>query len=155
MCFRIVGLDPARYGRLWSASDEELAQAGAQRVVVSGEHSAPCRISLDDAAPGECVILLSYEHQPNPTPYRQQGPIFVRERQQRFDRVGVIPPALARRTLSLRAFDGRHMMIGAEIVEGAEATPMLEDMLAEPKVAYIHAHFARRGCFAGLIERAA
>jgi hypothetical protein len=39
-------------------------------------------------------------------------------------------------------------------VEGVDAKAMLERFLANSKVAYIHAHYARRGCFAARIDRA-
>lgn len=135
-------------------SDDQLALSGMQRVIVEAKHVAPCRISLDDAEVGESVILLNYQHQPADTPYHQQGPIFVRETQARAHVRNVIPAALSRRTLSLRGFDATHMMIEADLVEGANAPELVERLLANPKVAYIHAHYARRGCYAALIERA-
>ena len=45
------------------------------------------------------------------------------------------------------------MMIEADLTEGAEAAASIELFFANPAVAYIHAHYARRGCFAALIER--
>jgi hypothetical protein len=153
MSFRITGLDPAQFQHLHALSDAELVAAGVQRVRVTEKPAAPCRISLDDAEIGETVLLLNYAHQPADTPYRQQGPIFIRETQRRFDAEGVIPPALARRTLSLRGFDASHMMIEADLVEGAEAAALIERFFANDKVAYIHAHYARRGCFAALVQR--
>lgn len=45
-------------------------------------------------------------------------------------------------------------MIEAELVDGAEAGALVERIFANPKVAYIHAHYARRGCYAALFERA-
>jgi hypothetical protein len=153
MSFRITGLDPASFQHLHALSDADLLAAGAQRARVTEKPAAPCRISLDDAEIGETVLLLNYAHQPADTPYRQQGPIFVRETQRRFDAEGVIPPALARRTLSLRGFDASHMMIEADLVEGAEAAALIERFFANLHVAYIHAHYARRGCFAALVER--
>lgn len=153
MSFRIIGLDPAPFLHLHALSDADLAAAGAQRVGVTGKHVAPCRISLDDAEIGETVLLLNHAHQPADTPYRQQGPIFIRETEHRFDAEDVIPPALARRTLSLRGFDGAHMMIEADLVEGAEAAALIERFFANENVAYIHAHYARRGCFAAIVER--
>lgn len=154
MTFRITGLDPKPFAHLHALSATDLAAAGMERVRVTEKSSAPCRISLDDAEIGETVLLLNYAHQPADTPYRQQGPIFIRETQHRFDAIGVIPPALARRTLSLRAFDKEHMMIDADLVEGADAAALIERFLANPEAAYIHAHYARRGCFAALVERA-
>jgi hypothetical protein len=135
-------------------SDAQLTAKGVERVPVGEKPGAPCRISLDDAEVGEAVLLLSFDHQPAETPYRQQGPIFVRETRAPYDGVNVIPPALARRTLSLRGFDAAHMMIEADVVEGVDAKAMLERFLANSKVAYIHAHYARRGCFAARIDRA-
>lgn len=153
MSFLITGLDPALFKDLHALSDRALAQKGARRVRVENEHAAPCRISLDDAEPGESVLLLNYEHLPVVTPYRQQGPILVRETERQFIGIDVAPPALLRRTLSLRAFDAEHMMIEADLVEGCEAPALIERFFADARVSYIHAHYARRGCYAALIER--
>ncbi len=153
MSYRIAGLDPAPFRTLHALPDAVLAGRGVQRIAVEHEHVAPCRISLDDAAPGESVLLLTYEHQPAPTPYRQQGPIYVRNTQARCESCGVIPPALARRTLSLRGFSAENMMIEADLTDGGEAAEMIERFFANPEIAYIHAHYARRGCFAARIDR--
>jgi hypothetical protein len=155
MTFHITGLDPAPFAHLHAMSDEQLAAGGMQRVRVAQKFAAPCRVSLDDAEIGEHVILLTYTHQPGDTPYHQQGPIFIRETSSRLAVTDAIPPALARRTLSLRGFGANHMMIEADLTEGADAAALIERFFANPRVAYIHAHYARRGCFAALIERAA
>lgn len=154
MSFRIAGLDPALFADLHFLSDEALRARGAERMRVTQKPAAPCRVTLDDAEVGEHVVLLNYDHQPADTPYRQQGPIFVRERQRPFDEIGIVPPALARRTLSLRGFDNAHMMIEADLCEGAEAGALIARFFDNPEVAYIHAHYARRGCFAARIDRA-
>jgi Protein of unknown function (DUF1203) len=153
MSFRVTGLDPALISDLHALSDAELAARGAERVRVEEKPSAPCRITLDDAEVGETVLLLNYAHQPADTPYHQQGPIFVRESTDRYAGENVIPPALARRTLSLRGFDAKHMMVEADLTEGANAAALIETFFANANVAYIHAHYARRGCYAALIER--
>src|SRR5262245_14341222 len=98
MSFRVSGLDPNLFADLHALSDAALAEKGVVRVHVERKPDAPCRISLDDAEIGESVLLLSYDHQPADTPYRQQGPIFVRETSARFDGRDVIPPALTLRT---------------------------------------------------------
>ena len=154
MGFRITGLDPALLRHLHGLSDAEFAAEGVRRVRVREQHVAPCRITLDDAEIGEHVLLLSYLHQPADTPYRQQGPIFVREAERRHEARDQIPPALARRPLSLRGFDAQHMMIEAELCDGRDAAPVIARFFANADVAYIHAHYARRGCFAALVERA-
>jgi uncharacterized protein DUF1203 len=154
MSFRIQGIDPAPFAGLYSLSDAMLGARNIVRMRVEEKPSAPCRISLDDAEVGEHVLLLNYDHLPVESPYRQQGPIFVRETQTRFTAVDAIAPALARRTLSLRAFDTKDLMIDADLTEGREAATLIERLFANPAVAYIQAHYAKRGCFAAQIERA-
>jgi len=154
MSFRVTGLDPNLFEDLHALSDAGLNAKGVQRVRVDKKPNAPCRISLDDADIGETVLLLNFEHQPADTPYRQQGPIFVRETSARFEGRDVIPPALRRRPLSLRGFDADHMMIEADLVDGAEAGELVERFFANAQVAYIHAHYAKRGCYAARFDRA-
>jgi hypothetical protein len=46
------------------------------------------------------------------------------------------------------------MMVGWELAEGAELETTIERLLADPRAAYLHAHFAAPGCYAARIERA-
>lgn len=154
MSFLITGLEPQLFQGLFELDAAGLERAGAQRVRVSEKPGAPCRITLEDAEVGEDVLLLSYEHQPAQTPYRQQGPIFVRLAGKKCEALGAIPPALAIRPLSLRGYDSAGAMIEADLVEGANAAPLIERFFANPQVATIHAHYARRGCYAARIDRA-
>lgn len=149
MDLRITGLSPEPFRRLYGLDDAALAVEGVERVRVSEPHAAPCRISLDDIAPGGWALLLNYEHQPAETPYRSRHAIFVQEGADApFDRVGEVPSALRRRTLSLRTFDAAHRMIDADLVEGREVERLLVPMLLRGGAAYVHIHYARRGCFA-------
>lgn len=154
MSFFIGGLDPAPFRSLFALDAAALASASAQRVRVTEKPGAPCRITLADAEIGEDVLLLGYEHQPAASPYRQQGPIFVRDAAEKFDAAGVIPSALAIRPLSLRGYDRQGMMVEADLVEGAAAPALISRFFGNQRVAYIHAHYARRGCFAARIDRA-
>ena len=70
-----------------------------------------------------------------------------------YDRVGEVPQALMIRPLSLRAFDAAGMMVDADLAAGAEIAPLIVRLLGDDTVAYIHAHFAKRGCYAARIER--
>jgi hypothetical protein len=152
MSYRVLGLEPESFEPLFALSDADLRARGVERVVVESKPSAPCRISLDDAEPGETVLLLSYLHQPAATPYHQQGPIFVRQGQRAYDGEA-LAPALARRTLSLRGFDAQGMMQEAEVTLGADADGAIARLFANPAVNYIQAHYASRGCYAARIER--
>lgn len=127
---------------------------GARRCIATATPGFPDRIELRDAAPGESLILLNYEHQPAPTPYRASHAIFVREgAQTAYSAVGLVPEALSIRWISLRAFDDAGEMLNAELVDGSVMKPVIEDFFANPKVSYLHAHYAKRGCYAARFDR--
>jgi len=152
--FVIIGLDPAPFLPLYGFSDADLAGLGVVRMAVDAKPGFPCRISLEDVTPGEHVLLLNYEHLPVASPYRQRHAIFVREgatRAARFE--DKVPEQLAIRTLSVRAYDANGMMTDADLAEGRDLPALIERLFADPAVAWLHAHNARRGCFAARIDR--
>lgn len=154
MNFRISGLSPEPFRPLFGLSEEELALKGVKRCVADKKPGFPDRIAMRDVDPGERVLLLNHVCQPADTPYRAAHAIFVGEGAEvRYDRVGEVPEVMRVRLLSLRAYDARHMMIDADVVDGGEVEPVIHRLLANPEVAYIHAHNAKRGCYSGLIER--
>ena len=154
MDFRIRGLDPKPFAPLFALTDDELAHRRALRKTSDGKPGFPCRIVLRDVEPGETVLLLNYEHLPVETPYRSSHAIYVSGAKEAFDGVNEVPQALHDRLLAIRAFDGDGLMVDADIVEGREARPLIERLLGLPAVSYLHAHYARRGCYAARIERA-
>jgi len=155
MSFRIQGLSPAPFVALYGLAEDDLAARGAIRYVVDKAPGFPDRVELLDAAPGETVLLINHVSQPAETPYRASHAIFVREGATRaFDEIGVVPPAFRPRLLSLRAFDERGMMIDADVVEGEDVEGLIARLLEDARVERIHAHYAKRGCYAGLITRA-
>ena len=155
MNFRISGLSPEPFRHLYGLSDAELSRQVVKRYVADKRPGFPDRVALRDVEIGERVLLLNHVCQPANTPYRATHAIFVREGAETpYDRVDEIPEAMKARTLSLRAFDADHMMIDADLVEGDQAEPLIRRLLGNPEVAYVHAHYAKRGCYAGKIERA-
>jgi hypothetical protein len=154
MRLRITGLPAADFAPLFDLSDAELAARGALRVVADAPHAYPCRVSLTDAAPGDALLLVNYEHQPAATPYRSCHAVYVRQGETTFDAVGEVPDQLRRRILSLRAFDADGMLLGADLADGPALEAAAERLLALPGAAYLHAHFAKPGCYAARIERA-
>ena len=155
MSFRVRGLSRESFAPLFALDDEALAARGMRKVTADEPHSAPCRVSLQDAEPGEILLLLSHQHQPADSPFRASGPIFVRERAgAAFDEIDAIPDAIARRTISVRAYDAQAMMVDGDLAQGADLAPLLEQWLQRSEVDVIHLHYARRGCYAALVERA-
>jgi hypothetical protein len=65
-----------------------------------------------------------------------------------------VPELLRSRVLSVRAFDGEGMLIGADLCEGTALEPMIERLLADPAAACLHLHYAKPGCFAARVDRA-
>ncbi|MBW6528781.1 DUF1203 domain-containing protein [Sphingomonas sp. RHCKR7] len=155
MSYRVRGLDPAPFAHLVGRSDAELAAAGVRRLVVDRAPGFPDRVTVSDLPPGETVLLLNYEHQPAPTPYRARHAIFVGERPRAaLDLVGSLPAALLARPISLRGYDAAGEMVDAVLAEGAALHGAVERLLGDDALAYVHAHYAARGCYAALIERA-
>ena len=155
MDFRIAGLHADQFAELQRANDDELRRRGVERHIVGEPNSAPCRISLLDADVGEDVLLLNFPHQAVANPYAASGPIFIRRSATRtFEAINVIPEQQRRRLLSVRAYDERHYIVDAEVVPGTELETLIDRFFADPRVAYLHAHNARRGCYACRVDRA-
>lgn len=155
MSFRITGLDPAPFRHLYGKPDAVLAAHGVQRCVADATPGFPDRVELRDAEIGQTLLLLNYTHQPAANAYRASHAIFVREgASAAYDAVAKIPLPLRVRPISLRAFDARHDMIDAELVEGGLLDGAITRLLSNQAVAYLHAHYAKRGCYAARIERA-
>ena len=155
MSFRVLGLDPTPFLALYGLSDTALSERGVRRVTVDSVPGFPDRIELRDLERGETALLMNYLHQPADNPYRACHAIFVREgAERRYDAVDAVPAAFRIRPLSLRAFDASHEMVDADVVDGIEAERTIERLLSNPSVEYLHAHYAKRGCYAARIERA-
>jgi hypothetical protein len=109
IAFRIRGLPAEAFTELFRLTDTALTHRHARRLVADGP-GFPCRISLTDAAPGQTVVLLNYEHHRVASPYRSSFAIYVREDERTFDAVNEVPEQLRTRTLSLRGYDAHGML---------------------------------------------
>lgn len=155
MAYRITGLSAEPFKHLYGLSDAELAERGVFRYTVDTKPGYPDRIEMRDAEPGETMLLLNHICQPEDTPYRASHAIFVREgATMTYDTVGEIPEVMRARLLSLRAYDRGGMMRDADVCEGAVVEPVIARLFADPAIAYIHVHNAKRGCYSGRIDRA-
>jgi len=155
MTFRIRGFSADPFRHLYGLDAEALARAGVRRYLVDKKPGFPDRITMRDAEIGETALLINHVTHDVDTPYRTAYAIFVREgAEETFDAVGEAPPAMRSRLLSLRGFDESGMLIDADVIDGREVESLIERLFANPRVAYIHAHNAKHGCYSGLIERA-
>ena len=155
MAFRIHALPAERFAALFGMGTEELRVHGACRVEAERGTGHLCRVSLIDAAPGETLILTHFEHHPVDSPYRASHAIFVREgAHEARPEPDEIPASLVPSLLSLRAFDAGHFLTDADVIEGADLDGAIRRMFDDGRVAYLHVHHARQGCYAARVNRA-
>lgn len=153
MSFTVSGLSPEPFRPLYGLSDGELATRRARRVVVDGS-GFPERIEMRDAQAGETLLLVNFEHQSADTPYRSSHAVYVREGATEQWVGDHLPEVMRKRLLSLRGFSADGSMVDADVMEGCEAEPAIARLFGNPAVAYIHAHYAKPGCYAARIDRA-
>ena len=156
MSFTISGLDVDQFKPLFELSNAQLLAQGVVRKTVDYKPGYPCRITLEDAEPGESVLLLNYESHKTASPYRSSYAIFVRENAAAAASMqDEAPGVLAGRPIALRVFNEDGMLIDARLHSKGEITEVIADIFNNDHAAYIHAHNAAHGCFVAEINRAA
>jgi hypothetical protein len=154
MSYRTLGLSPEPFTPLFDRTDEDLALRGAVRRIADEPNAFPCRVSLEDAEPGEELILLPYHHHASASPYQSSGPIYVRrEARVAFNRVNEIPRMQYRRLSSVRAYDLAGFLVEADVAAGSDLESVICRFLEKSNVEYLHIHNARPGCYAFRVER--
>ena len=124
MGFRISGLPFEQFEPLLGLDTAALAARGVVDLCVEEEHAWPCRVTLQDAVPGERVLLLNYRHQSADSPYASSGPIVVRRHADRTCiALNEVPDQQRRRLLSVRAYDSRHWIVAGDVTPGTGSKP--------------------------------
>jgi hypothetical protein len=124
---------------------------------VAGDGPYPARCCLSDAEDADGVVLSSVMPFRGESPYAARSPVYVHAERcagRRAER-DVVPEMLRGRLLSVRAYDGAHMLTGTEVLPGSDLEGAIERLLSDARGAYLHVHFAGPGCFACRIDRAA
>ncbi len=130
-----------------------------RRVQASDSGGFPCRHCLRCAAPGETMLLWSY-NLPRPRGiYWTPSPIFLHaEACARFETESEIAPIIRANTLvSVRAYDARDQCIYAlgEVCPGEAVDAPLERALGSAQTEFVNIHTARPGCLLSRVERIA
>lgn len=156
MDFRITGLPVEDFTPLLAMDDDALRHVGVTPLVADAPHAYPCRVTLEDAMPGEHVLLLTHAHQPADSPYASSGPIFVRRNAMATHiAINRVPDQQRRRLLSVRAYDHRNWLVDGDVTPGNDLESLIERLFARPEVSYLHVHNARYGCYACRVDRMA
>lgn len=154
MGFKISGLNAEPFIHLFKQDEDYLKRHGALRIKVDSHPGYPDRISLRDIPVGETALLLNHTYQPAYTPYHGSHAIYLWEGcNDQGIYINKIPESIVARLLSLRAFGENHLMLQADICEGADTEMLLKLFFDDPSVSYIHIHNAKQGCYACLAER--
>jgi hypothetical protein len=152
--FTVRGLSPEPFQALFDLSDEALEKRRARRLIADSKPGFPCRVSLQDAEPGDEVILTNFIHLPSDSPYRSTHAIYIRRAATTAASYSdSLPEMLRSRLLSVRAFDAKDMLVGADVIEGDRLEEMIGRFLEDPVVQFLHVHFAKPGCYACRIDR--
>lgn len=153
MTYRIRGLDPALFADQLALDDAGLARQRARREV-AGEGYFPCRVTLEDAEPGEALLLTHYANHAVEGPYRNAFAIYVRTNAtEAAEYVDSLPPVLRARPIALRGYTADGDLHRAALAIADDVDAQVRTLLTYPAVAYIDAHNAMHGCFAARIER--
>lgn len=155
MSFRVTGLPLDPFRHLIGASDAVLAEHRAVRLITTAESDFADRIELRKPEPGETVLLVNFLHQPADSPYRARHAVHVAERSTTpFQAIDTIPDVMRGTVLALRGFDTADMLVGRTLAEDEAVHSAIDGLLADPAVAYVHAHYAGAGCYAARMDRA-
>ena len=126
-----------------------------RRVRSNSNPGYPCRVSLQDAEVGEELLLVSFQHQPFASPYRASGPIYVRRgAARRVLEPNQLTDCITRCLISVRGYNAVHMLLQAEICRGGQVAAEIGRQFDDARIAYLHLHNAKPGCFSCRVERA-
>jgi hypothetical protein len=139
-----------------AVADEARHSEGAVPAA-AGDGPYPVRCCLRDVEDADQVVLASVMPFRGESPYAARSPVYVHA--ERCDghtaERDSVPAMLRDRLLSVRAYDGSHMLTGTEVLPGQDLEAAIDRLLGDARGAYVHVHFAGPGCFACRIDRAA
>src|ERR1700730_13933114 len=74
MTYSITGLPIEPFLPFIGLSERELTARHIVRVTADAPSKYPCRVLLEDAKPGDTLLLLNHEYQPAQSPYKGAMP---------------------------------------------------------------------------------
>lgn len=124
-------------------------------VEVAGGYG-PCRLCLRTFAVGEeRRILFTFDPFEESAAPPLPGPVFIHESPcRRFPEDAAFPGDLLAHALTLCAYGPERRLLAEERVSDREVEPVIDRLLADPEVAYLHVRDTDAGCFDLRIERA-
>jgi hypothetical protein len=128
-----------------------------ERTVSDGGN--PCRHCLAEIEAGEPMLILAHRPFPAAQPYAEIGPIFLHagDCPRHADSPGMPAMFAARDRMMVRGYgaDDRIVYGTGQVVETARLEAVCRDILADPRVAYLHLRSAKNNCYQARVDRAA
>lgn len=122
---------------------------------VSDGGGYPCRHCLKMIPPGAGVLVLAHRPFPAPQPYAELGPIFLCADPCEAGGGEGLPEILASPDYIVRGYGANDRIVYG--TGGVVATPGIaaraQELLADPRVAYVHVRSARNNCYQVRIDR--
>lgn len=148
-----------------AAALRELDDAGrTPQPFTDDEGDSPLRCCNRLSRPGERIVLASYSplHRwatvegIDPGPYDETGPVFLHAEACAGPQDDGFPADYRGLPRVLRAYDACGHMVGGQVIAAGESDPerVIDDVLADPQVAFVHARALVAGCYTFAIERA-
>jgi hypothetical protein len=126
------------------------------RRMTAGPTGAPCRHCLRDAAPGEAVLLGSYNLAGPMGIYWTPSPIFIHaDRCERYDQADHVAEIVRPRLVSVRAYDAEDMCLYdlGHVSDGDAVDMALARAMGDERTAFVNIHTAKPGCLLCRVER--
>lgn len=128
---------------------------GNRLHVRKDESRHQCRSCLALTEPGEGFLALSHRPFAEAQPFAEVGPIYLHERAcEPYAASGAWPAEFPRSEVVLRAYGENGEIADARYVGKRSVEEAVAELLASPRVAYLHARNSAYGCFMFRVDRA-
>lgn len=131
-------------------------------TVVDAEGGSPLRCCLTTSRPGDRLLLAAYapvrrwavEHGADPAAYDEIGPVFLHAEPCDGASDEGWPSDLRGTPRVLRAYGANGRIVdGRVLTETDDPEPVVDELFADPRVAFVHARALVFGCFTFAIDR--
>lgn len=145
---------PTEVARHYQAGGVDANGQVPERKISDGGGN-PCRHCLRMIPEGAGMLVLAHRPFPAPQPYAEVGPIFLCADACEAGGGEVVPEMLASSDYIVRGYglDDRIVYGTGGVVATGRITARAEELLADPRVAYVHVRSARNNCYQCRIDR--
>ena len=157
MQFKIKSIESRFLKKVREKGIDDLDQRVVYLIAQGGE---PCRDVLRRAKKGEKLILASYCPFQRSGPYKEYGPIFVLEEENKKNLIyNELPLSknlnqdYLKNNFVLRAYNKEEIIVDAKVVKEENSLDVLYDFLKNKEIDFVLARFTAYGCYALRIEK--